>query len=345
MCALVLVCATVAFVASRVGSDEHRPSQLTIPPSTAGPSRYELHTITDGAPTHSEPPHRMIFVDGELRITSTARNTDGNQREVWTTGDDYGDVDVTLRIDEPSSLGGTFTPQPGLALRTQVDGSDAGSALVIDANVWGHASNHARIGAWSWSLGSKPKFTIDALDAVLYFHERRAAITGFMRSADTPGVDIFSVDPTYDMTGLYGFRVGDRVDVGSLMDPGYNQSNATVAGVDSGNKIITVAHPGSTGASPPRPSLGSIRFHASGNAAQPRSQYPLYIRARLIGSRLDAKTWLVDEPEPGWQLSETIPAAAKLPPKGKIGLVSNHLHGAGNYIAFGDLTIRPVVTP
>lgn len=57
------------------------------------------------------------------------------------------------------------------------------------------------------------------------------------------------------------------------------------------------------------------------------------------------KSWLAEEPEPGWTASFDLSKIDTLAKSGKIGLVANHLHGANQYIAFGDLSITPVTTP
>ena len=60
---------------------------------------------------------------------------------------------------------------------------------------------------------------------------------------------------------------------------------------------------------------------------------------------MTVKGWRPDEPEPGWQVSATIPASLGVPSSGKVGLVTNHLWGAGRFLAFGDVTITPLHVP
>lgn len=336
---LVLV-ALVALIWRGAGS-EPEPQTTTIMPSSDTLSQWNQHTITGSG---SEPAHRLAVVGNELRINSSEANTDGNQRELWTLDGDHADVDVTVRIDRPSSLGSGFTPQPGIALRYHDDGDGSGRALIIDGNIWSRNFDRMIVGLWSWPKNSSAKVAIAAIGTPLPLQERVAGITGVTRNAGHPATDVFSIDQSSSPNSAFGFRKGDRVDVATAVDPGFDQKNAVITQVGSGGALIAVSHPGTTDASAFATEVGTIKFHYA-DGVDPRAFYPRYVRARIVGSTLQVKTWLVEQPEPGWQFTETIPAGLDVPRSGEVGLVANHLHGAGRYIAFGQVEVTKVTGP
>lgn len=341
---LVIVVLGIALVVLvwRGGNSDDRPDSLTIVPSRATASLWEQHTITSG---RSEPAHSMTVVDGEYRVTSKAANTDGNQRELWSLDHDYSDVDVTVRIDRPSSLGGAFKPQPGIALRYHDDGHGAGRALIIDGNIWSRNYDRMIVGVWKWAGPHTTKVDIDQIGQPLVLRERKAIIVGATRAAGDPATDVFAVDPAFDPGGPYGFRPGDRVDIATAVDDSYTRTGAVVSTVDQNGGLIWVRHPGTTAKVPFAAEVGTVKFHYTDAGVDPRAFYPRYVRARIVGSTIQVKSWLVEQPEPGWQFSEAIPADFDVPDSGRVGLVANHLYGEGRFIAFGDVTIRPVTTP
>lgn len=169
---------------------------------------------------------------------------------------------------------------------------------------------------------------------------RTGRITSVGRAAGDPASDVIGFVPNYDVESDYGFRAGDHVNIKVPTDHSYDQSDAVVTKV-SGDSLV-VDHPGETGAEKRAPATGTITFHTSAQEMPPRALYPRYLRVRIVGTKLSVKTWLVDQPEPGWQLEYRLPKAPELADTGKIGLVTNHFRGAGQYIAFGDVTITPV---
>lgn len=333
-----------------VGCRDTRGSEnggtITILPTAATAARLQRHTITSTADDRAQPEHRMISVDGQLRAIASAANTGGNRREMWTFAGDHRNVDVTARIDEPSSLGGRFKPQPGVAVRAHVNADGSGSALIVDGNIWDQTFNRMIIGVWSWPGDEPTGVTIDRLGAPLVLSERIARITGVLRHSGNPATDVFWVDPAYDPASPDALKVGDHVDITTATDPSFTRANAVVTDVDPRGTMISVAHPdapASTGR--PATDFGTIRLHWADNITDPRSLYPRYVRIRIIDSKVWVKSWLVDEPEPGWQAIRTIPSDLPLAKTGGIGLVTNHLYGAHNSMAFGEVTITPVVTP
>lgn len=132
----------------------------------------------------------------------------------------------------------------------------------------------------------------------------------------------------------------------TLIDGSYARTDAEVAAVSPEAGLISVENPEADGDSPFTLDSGLVKFHYDhDNGVDPRAFYPRYVRARIVGSTLQAKTWLVEQPEPGWQFSEILPEAVQPAQTGRVGLVTNHLWGADRYLAFGDVTITPVTTP
>ncbi|HET8931643.1 MAG TPA: hypothetical protein VFN21_13360 [Acidimicrobiales bacterium] len=341
---LVIIVLGIVLVALvwRGDSGNDQAGAVTIVPSDAAVPRWHQHTISAFRP---EPAHTMAFTDGEFRVHSTAANTDGNQRELWTLDGNHRDVDVTVRIDGPSSLGGAFTPQPGLALRYHDDGNGAGRALIIDGNIWSRNYDRMIVGSWNWPAKTETTVRIEAIGEPLLLQERKAGIIGVSRHAGDPTTDEFTVDRSVDLGGQHGFAVGDRVDISTAIDDSYAQTGAEITAINPKDGLISVEHPGVTTASGFAPDVGAVKFHYTDAGVDPRAFYPRYVRARLVGSTIQVKSWLIEEPEPGWQFSETAPRRLDIPSTGQVGLVANHLHGAGRFIAFGKVTITPVLTP
>lgn len=343
---VVLVATATASITLRVGDarrDRTRP--VTIMPSATSTKLWQQHTITESSRNGHQPPHRITFHDDQLRVSSAESDSDGNRREIWTTGHDVGDVDVIARIDQPSSLGGAFKPQPGIALRYRDEGDGRGRALVIDANIWTQNFDRLMVGLWSWPSAGPTKVRIAPIGPAIRLDERQAEITGVLRNAGDPATDVYLVGRSMDLTSPFAFARGDHVDIRTAIDKSFEHTDAVVDVVDPKAGLITVRHPGVRAAKAAATDTGSIRFHWDPKNAPTRSLYPRYIRARIIGSTLQVKSWLVDEPEPGWQFSAVIPESLGVPASGKIGLVANHLWGAGRYLAFGDVTITPLRAP
>jgi hypothetical protein len=339
---IMFVGVVLVVVAWRGNDGPGRTGSLTVMPSPKTVSLWEQHLITSGVKDRPQPAHTMSVVDGQFRVNSTAANTEGSRREVWTMPGTYGDVDVVARIDAPSSLGGASTPQPGIALRTTIDADGSGSALVIDANIWSRMFDDLKVGVWTWPAAFDT-VDVDAVDQTLTMDHRDARIRAVAGHGGPEPTATLVVDPGYDEFSPYGFRVGDRVDIETRRDDRYDQTGARVTGVTG--PVLVVTAPGTTDR-PLTVDEGTVRLHdPTRYSMNPRTLYPRYLRARLIGSHLWLKTWLVDQPEPGWQLDTVLPASAALPAEGAIGLISNHLTGADQYIAFGALEITPIDSP
>ncbi len=349
----VLVIGMLAGAAAMVlwrDTDPTPAATISVEPGAETVELWEPVRITPAST--DEPPFVMEVVDGSFQVRSSAANTDGNRRELWALDDDHGDVDVTLRIDAPSSLGGSFTPQPGLALRFD-DGADgSGTALVIDTNVWSRNFDQLMVGVWSWPASNDTGVDIDQIGEPIQLDERLARIVGAGRNADEPTTDIFGVGPPYDPFSEYGFAEGDLVDV-TASDEGFTQRRARIVSVAPRSGLISVERPEAAEPVAFSPVAGTIKFHyADGDAAgadtdgvDPRMLYPRYVRARITESTLQVKSWLVERPEPGWQLTETLPDDVDLPETGRVALVVNHLHGAERHVAFGGLSITPLANP
>ncbi len=328
----------VVVLGDRDGSD--RPGTVTVVPSQKTVSLWRQHPITS-LRDRTQPAHTMTVVDGAFRVNSTAANTEGSRREVWTMPGTYGDVDVVARIDAPSSLGDASTPRPGIALRTRIAADGSGSALVVDANIWAGIFDDLKVGVWSWP-SSLDTVDVAAVDETLSMDHRDARIRAVARTGGADGTATIVIEPSYDEFSAYGFRAGDRIDVRTKTDS-FDLTDVPITAVTG--SVLTVSAPGGA-ASPLTVAGGTVSLHdPTGHSMNPRTLYPRYVRVRLIGSHLWLKSWLVDRPEPGWQLDTQIPRADALADEGAIGLVSNHLTGADQYIAFGALQIKPIDRP
>ncbi|MBS1847050.1 MAG: hypothetical protein JST73_02125 [Actinobacteria bacterium] len=316
---------------------------LTVVPSSRTVELLTRHTIT-GAGAQS--PHHLVFTHGELRVVSSAGDTDENQRELWTFANDESDVDLTTLVGIPSSLGGQFKPQPGIALRYRSGPGSSGRAIVIDANVWSGVFNRLMVGYWTWPTRSDTGIEIRQLATPLILHGRQTGVVAAARRAGHPSKLVYWVDPSFSLDGPGGFQVGEHVDISFPAEPDYERTDAVITAVDAVHGTVTVEQPDATTDGPVLTTNGTIQIHYAKSGGQPPdSLYPRYIRARIVGSTLQVKTWLAGLPEPGWQLTTTIPASWDVPASGNVGLVANHLYGAGQYIAFGDVTITPIATP
>lgn len=338
---LVIVGLAIVLLVSWPAVPDDPARSVTIVPSASAVGRFTPHTISS---FQDEPPRKMVFTDGELRVASTEAHTDGNHREIWSLNGDHADVDVTLRIERPSSLGGSFKPQPGLALRFEDDGEGAGRALIVDTNIWNEHYDRMIVGFWSWPAPTTSRVAIDQIGDTLAMQERMAIITGVVRSSGVPATDVYTVDAPWQPSAPYGFAVGDPVDVATVADESFSHTAARISAISPDGELISVEHPGAAEPAGFALELGSIKFHYSDRGVDPRAFYPRYFRARLVGRDLQVKSWLVEDPEPGWQFSESVPDEIDLPATGRVGLVANHLHGADRYLAYGTIRIDPVTT-
>lgn len=216
------------------------------------------------------------------------------------------------------------------------------SAIILDANIWAHDYSTLQINVWKWPASFSHVLFQGPRNSV-YMPTRLATIVGVHRKAGHPATDMIVVDRNSGGLGAYGFKVGDHVDISSSMDLSYTQTDAVIKTV-YGNFLL-VDNPGQTKWSPAAAAVGEVRFHRAGSVTSPKFLYPRYIRARIVGNTLDVKSWLAEDPEPGWQRTVKLTDASNAPPSGKAGLVTNHLRGANQYIAFGEVSITPVHAP
>lgn len=347
--ASVIVALAIALVVVTVRSDSERDSSATVriipSPKTVGV--WHPATITSTGPDRSQPTHRMAYVAGEFRVTSSAANTAENRRELWFYDHDFTDVDVTVRIDKPTMFRGKFHPQPGIALRYTGEDTGSGRALIIDTNIWSEAFDQLIVGVWSWPASTPTKVRITPLGDPIYLQGRALTINGVRHVVDSRGrgTDIFSVTRPDLLDTPNGFNVGDHIDIDTGVDPTYAQKNAVITLANPKYGVVWVRHDGAGKATDFANEFGAIRFHYDRNKIDPKALYPRFVRARVTGRLVRVKSWLVGFPEPDWQLTARIAPGVEIPESGKIGLVTNHLHGAGNYIAFGDVTIDPIERP
>lgn len=289
-------------------------------------------------------PHVPTVVGDSLRITSTATNTNGNVREIWPiTDQEYSDVEVLVRIDEPSEIaGGGMMPQVGLALRITDDG-DTGAFVNIHNNIAG-SYGPLYAGVWTFDHASDGSSSIGIeTQGQPDLMVRRAVIRGHQR------VNIFGKwRDAFDLDVPPGFFAkGDKVEI-DTGDSDYDRSSATILGyvIDYGWLVDSPAGTSSAKAWAADRGIMSIpagdRYPADPRPT--RRTYPAWLRARILGSRLQVKEWVDGAPEPGGWWTIDLSKEPDLPDKGRIGLVANHIWGAQkggdpNYAAFGPVEI------
>lgn len=194
---------------------------LTISPTARNARLFRLNYITNRSFDRNQPANKLRIGQSEFRVTSSAANTTPNRREVWTFNRNYANVDVTLLIGKPSSLDDSMRPQPGLALRTNINADGSGSALILDANIWGAYFDTFQINVWSWNAGlSRLKLQGDH---GLPMNNRAVQIEGEWRNAGNPAVDTLITNNDFWKNNPNAFKAGDRIDVTSVTDPRYSQ--------------------------------------------------------------------------------------------------------------------------
>lgn len=334
---VVVLAVALGVVASRSGSAPVDAS-VTIAPSRETAAKWELHPITNYGDDRRQPAHRIGYLGQQLRILSLSDKVDPNRREVWTTGRSYRDVDVTVLVEPPSSLGPEVFPQPGIALRTDIEPDGSGSAIIIDQNIWKEAFTNLKVNVWRWPA-STDRLQADG-QGDLEMRLRSATITAVERLAGDPATDLIHLAPPTDGGTSPRFTTGDHVSIEPLADQSYAQTQAVVDQVQ--NDTLVVTHASNAPASPLALEGGTVHHAVVDHSLSPDALYPRYIRARVVGNQLDVKSWLVEDPEPPWQLSMDLSLLHGVPESGQVGLVANHLTGTGEYVAYGDVTIDPI---
>ncbi len=290
-------------------------------------------------------PHVPSVVGDSLRISSTAANTNRNVREIWPiTQHDYSDVEVLVRLDEPSAIaGGRMTPQVGLALRLTDDGHGNGAFVNIQNNIAG-AYGPLYAGLWTFEREADGSAHMDIrTQGQPDFMVRRAVIRGHQR------VDLLGGwKDAFDLDAPPGFFAkGDKVRI-DVDDADYDQSSATILGYLIGYGWLVDSPPGASSAKPWAADRGVMTIPAGTRyPADPRPvrrTYPAWLRARILGSRLYVKEWVDGALEPAGWWSIDLSKEPDLPAKGRIGLITNHIWGAQgngkpNFAAFGPVEI------
>ncbi len=302
------------------------------------------------------PYKRSVDDVGNLRFTSAAANTETSRREVWVTGDPVRDVEARVVIEPPSAMDpAVVTPQMGIALRVSDAKGGKRAAFMFDTNIFSGVYWETWCALWEWNESVSPtngagSKASKALPRVPY----RLPIRQAQRIAKNPNIDVLAVDPS--PLGVPRFQNGDVVDVVGTLDPSYTQRAARIRAVDNweygtvAGPVLVLASAPHTEASPRALETGYVQFaDPGGKAADPRSLYPMHVAARVIGNVAQLKTWPDGEAEPTWSTpyqSVTVDFShvtdTTIPESGQVGLIVNHLHGAGQYVAYGDLEVTPL---
>lgn len=300
---------------------------------------------TAGFPVSSLPggPHTLSVVGDSLRINSTAGNTNGNIRQAWLVSDeDFDDFEILVRIDKPSNIGVTMSPQPGLMLRGQGVGEDNGKAIAMFVNIFASYGpvNIYNFRPWARQPDGSYTDTGGSLAGTLAMSKLKIPV---------------------DIAGIIGSNIlaaphrdFDQSMLGQLVGQLVNYSPGVVTNGLSAvtGKTVTSTAIGIVFDSGGQPATNvDLVYNASveltdistssGTPVPPFAWYPAYMRVRLVGRQMKSKWWHAALPEPrNWTNTRTLSEDAPL--SGKIGLVTNHLHGADNYMAFGPVEITPI---
>ncbi|HET8929355.1 MAG TPA: hypothetical protein VFN21_01735 [Acidimicrobiales bacterium] len=300
--------------------------------------------------------HRSVDREGNLRFTSSAANTEGSRREVWVTGDPVSDVEVRTVIAPPSGMDpDVATPQMGVALR--VTGLENGkrSAIVFDTNISDYVYRQMWVALWQWNDPPGPRtLTISKATTPTPLFEYRAPIRRTQRISHPERRDLLTVDSMAQPAPRFGS--GDLVDIVGTLDDTYTQRSKRVHSVladDWGSApapLIMLPSAKNTKATPAALESGYVRFAKPGdNAVDPRSLYPLHVAARVIGQVAQLKTWPDGSAEPTWNSRHQAVTVdfsdaddIDVPESGRVGLIVDHLRGADQYVAYGDLEVTPL---
>lgn len=301
-------------------------------------------TISKSANAVGEPEHIPSISGDSLRISSTAAHVDGNRREVWTISDEiYTDVEVLARIDPPSEIGGSgMTPQVGLILRLHDNEADSRSMLNVDNNIY-TTFGPVNFGRWT-STDQRTAGTTGLTlgdNRTIPLASRSSSIISRTRTFYGRWFDTFGVS-----SGPGGFEPGDKVDIEST-EPGWSRSAATVIRATDDGQITVASPAGASESVPLTLDVGSITLTSGTYRTQsvtPRRHFPAWVRVRIVRSTLAVKWWLDGTAEPPVFTSLDLSGDPDLPSSGKIGLLANHLHGAGNYVTYGPVEIVPLET-
>jgi hypothetical protein len=302
------------------------------------------------------PYERSVDAAGDLRFTSSAANTEGSRREIWVTGDPVGDVEVRTVIAPPSSLDpAVATPQMGLALRVSERVNGMRSAFVFDTNIANFIYRQMWVALWQWKdPPTEHGLKISEVTRPAPMYDYRVPIRRAERTPYPELRDLFSVDPLAQPVPR--FDSGDRVDVVGTLDGTYAQQSVRVHSIladdwgEAPAPLVVLPAAKNTKATPPALESGYLRFAQPGeNAVDPRSLYPLHVAARVIGHVAQLKTWPDGSAEPAWNARNQAVTVdfsdaddVDVPATGRVGLVVNHLRGADQHVAFGDVRVTPL---
>lgn len=299
---------------------------------------------------------RSIDPVGRLRFTSSAANSEESRREVWVTGEPVTDVEARVLIAPPSAMNPTVaTPQMGLALRVSAPENGKRSAFVFDTNIFSGNFEQMWCALWEWPDPVEPSgLTIAGQSESIPLFQYSVPIRCVQRIAGSPSLDLLTVDP--GPLPVAKFADGDRVTIAKTFDASYRQSDAEVVaarGQDYGGvegPVVLVKNAAQAQSSPAALDAGHLQYASPGpKAIDPRALYPLHVAARVIGSVAQLKAWPTNAVEPPWSSSlhaVTVDFShvtdVKVPEAGQVGLIVNHLHGADQFVAYGDLEVTPL---
>ncbi len=336
------VAATAAFASScsdsGSGASQHASGYETIPyePSSWVTDHVDGTSTTiainrgDGQRTGTLSVHR-----NRLRVTADRHHPAVRECHLLDSTEGFVDSEISSTW-YPQVVHGK-APQMGHIHRAGPDGG-----IVIDQDVFSDTTTWLSV--WSWDgKNSLYKYgTVPAKNATT----DRPVIVGWERPASNPGVIVVDVDQTG------GVQPGDQIRIVGTGEPTLDRDwnvsavyvNARYALSVTG-PLLVLDDPGHPAVVPYTPIRGVVEYQA-GNA---RALYPCRVKSRVIGNRAQAKKWNARVPEPPWQAGayrggqvweldlSTLPKA-RVPDRGKCGILANHLK-PGAYLEYDDVTI------
>lgn len=278
---------------------------------------------------------------GGFTVSSGVGNTAEDDRWLYVLPEEYTDVEVHVVVSAPGRQTTTAKlPEFGLGLRVT---DSAAWVSTMDILTYGQPLLHNVV--WNWDVGGGG-LKADSGDE-LYNPQARQALVRYVSQGGwrwylgltryVPlGTDI-TVDGTA-IAGLDGSYSGVNIAAGNY--PGYG---APYFSVPSGGGSDTVPMPCPTGvvyATPDPDGWPNVN-----------ALFPVHLVGRVVGDRVQYRTWADGEQDPGWTSAQyasartiTAPVSGSdpmtLPSSGKVGFFVNHLAQATGSLTYELVEVR-----
>lgn len=276
---------------------------------------------------------------GGFTVSSAAGNTAGNERVLYVLPEEYDDVEVHVVVSAPGrQTTPAKLPQFGLGLRVT---DSAAWTTTMDVFAYGVLHNTV----WNWNAGGGG-LKIDSGDVTYAAQTRQAMVTYATRVSGYWGLGLdryvpLGTDITVAGTGIAG------------LDGSY--SGATAGSGNylgfTGPLVVFPSGGGSDIAALPCP-MGRVAAKTDADTwPNTRTLFPLHLVGRVIGDRVQYRTWCDGEQDLGWTgnpqtSARTITAPVSgsdpmtLPSSGKVGFWANHLAQATGSLTYELVEVR-----